>query len=106
MGGSQKGVGMGEKSEASVIVVGCRGILQGIVGRGREEVGSSRGTATPVECGVSSTKARGSKEDGVIIVEVDKHMVNKDSQDNKDNRDKDKGWGLQMRGESLGVKEE
>jgi hypothetical protein len=39
-------------------------------------------------------KARGSKEDGVVIVEVDKHMVNKDnknSQDNKDNRDKDKG---------------
>jgi hypothetical protein len=44
-----------------------------------------------------STKARDSKEDGVEIVKVDKHMVNKnnkDRQDNKDNRDKDKGWGL------------
>jgi hypothetical protein len=128
--GGKEGVGMGEKIGglalgASVIVVECRGILQGIVGRGREEVGGSRGTATPVECGVTlpecavqilpgfqeeweqgcSTKARGSKEDGVEIVEVDKHMVNKDNknrQDNKDNRDKDKGWGLPDEGGELG----
>jgi hypothetical protein len=41
----------------------------------------------------------------VEIVGVDKYMVNKDNkdrQDNKNNRDKDKGWGLPNEGGELG----